>query len=263
MTLTISLRVPDGIVMASDSLLTIQTQLPPKEEFVRCPKCEGRIPHARIAPSPPVPVSISPNGQKLFCLGEGEKNVGISSFGIGFLTGRTIESHIREFEKVSVYGNENIEQIANKLEEYFRIELTKEVGDLSNISENESPIGFQVAGYDTDVSCGKTFLVKIGRRSEIEPLHIKGYGCTFGGDGRVIQKLWKEDPYIPIAMPNFHLLTLQDAIDYAIFLMQTTIQFQRFATMIPTCGGDIDIAVITHQEGFMWIERKELVGVYR
>ncbi|MFH1097155.1 MAG: hypothetical protein ABH886_05185 [Candidatus Desantisbacteria bacterium] len=260
MTLTISLRVPDGIVMVSDSLLTIQTQSPPKEEFVRCPKCEGRIPYARIAPPPQVPVSISPNGQKLFCLGD---DVGISSFGIGFLTGRTIESHIREFENVSVYGNENIEQIAGKLEEYFRIELTKEAGNLSNIPEHEYPIGFQIAGYDDDVRIGKTFLVKIGRTTEIEPVHASGYGCTFGGDGRVIQKLWKEDPYIPIAMPNFHLLTLQDAIDYAIFLMQTTIQFQRFATMLPTCGGDIDIAIITHQEGFIWIERKELVGVYR
>jgi 20S proteasome alpha/beta subunit len=261
MSLTISLRVPDGIVLAADSLLTIQTQSPPKEEFVRCPKCEGRIPYARIAPPPPVPVSISPYGQKLFCIRD---DVGIASFGIGFLTGRTIQNHIKEFERTQIYGEESIEEIANKIEEYFRKELTKEVGDLKNIPDNEYPIGLQVSGYDEDdVKIGKTFLVKIGKQSDIEPVHSKGYGCTFGGDGKVIQKLWKEDPNIPIAMPNFHLLTLQDAIDYAIFLMQTTIQFQRFAAMIPTCGGDIDIAIITYPEGFVWIERKELVGIVK
>ena len=55
-------------------------------------------------------------------------------------------------------------------------------------------------------------------------------------------------------------MTLQDAIDYAIFLIRTTIDYQRFATMVPTVGGDIDVAIITHHGGFQWIQEKKYRG---
>lgn len=261
MSLTITLRVPDGIIIAADSLVTIQTQSVPREDFISCPTCKSRIPHSLVAPPPAIPVSVSPHGQKLFCLKS--KNIGVATFGVGFLAGRTIESQLREFEKRRVFGNETVQRVAENLEDHFKKELIKEIGDLSSIPAGEFPVGLQVAGYDEgDIIIGKTYLVKIGKSSEIEDVHSQGYGCTFGGDGRVIHKLWKEDPQIPIAMPNFQFLGLQDAIDYASFLMNTTIQFQRFATMIPTCGGRVDIAVITHHAGFQWIQHKELSGEY-
>jgi hypothetical protein len=57
---------------------------------------------------------------------------------------------------------------------------------------------------------------------------------------------------------------LQDAIEYARFLIRTTIDFQRFTDgtnsdkgSIPGVGGDIDIAVVT-PTGFEWISRKSL-----
>lgn len=257
MSLTISLRVPDGIVIATDSLFTIQTHTIPKEDFISCPTCTSRIPHSLFSPPQAIPVSVTPYGQKLFCLKT--KNIGIANYGMVFLAGRTFESLIREFEKKKVFGNETIGKVAQNLENYLRGELIKEITDINKIPQGEFPVGVQVAGYDEgEISIGKTYLIKIGRTSEIEDVHTKGYGCTFGGDGRVIYKLWKEDPQIPIAMPNFQFLGLQDAIEYALFLMNTTIQFQRFATMIPTCGGEIDIAIITHHSGFQWIRRKEL-----
>jgi hypothetical protein len=40
--------------------------------------------------------------------------------------------------------------------------------------------------------------------------------------------------------------------------MNTTIEFQRFAPMMPTCGGEIEICVITPKEGFKWIKHREL-----
>lgn len=55
-------------------------------------------------------------------------------------------------------------------------------------------------------------------------------------------------------------MNLQDAIDYTIFLIRTTIDYQRFATMVPVVGGDIDLAIITHHAGFKWIQYKEYVG---
>ncbi|MEW6617982.1 MAG: hypothetical protein AB1422_01300 [bacterium] len=257
MSLVVSVRVPDGIILAADSLMTFHTQAVPKEEFVKCPKCEAKIPHSLVSPPPPVLSPGSSNTQKLFCIKK--RNVGIAVFGIPFLSGRTIESHLRDVEK-RVFENETVERVAVKVEEYFKAELNKEVGNLENIPERQFPLGFQVAGYDEqDPYIGKTFSVEIGRTSRIEPLHTKGYGCSISGDQRVILKLWKEDPNIPLPMPPFQLLPLQDAIDYALFLIETTIEFQRFTPMTPTCGGNIDVAVITHQTGFQWIKRKELI----
>jgi hypothetical protein len=256
MSLVVSLRVPDGIVIAADSLMTFHTQSVPKEEFVWCPKCEAKIPHSLISPPAPIMAPGSSNVQKLFCVKK--RDIGLAVFGMPFLTGRTIESHLRDLEK-RIFENETVERVADKVSEYFKAELNKEVGNLENISEGQFPLGFQLSGYDDqDVSIGKTFSIELGRISRIEPLHSKGYGCSVSGDQRVVLKLWKEDPNIPLPMPPFQLLPLQDAIDYAIFLIDTTIKFQRFTPMTPTCGGSIDIAVITHHSGFQWIKKKEL-----
>lgn len=58
----------------------------------------------------------------------------------------------------------------------------------------------------------------------------------------------------------FGQLTLQDAIDFAVFIVRATIEFQRFdQSSSQGVGGAIDIAVIT-TVGFQWIQRKELHG---
>ena len=58
--------------------------------------------------------------------------------------------------------------------------------------------------------------------------------------------------------PVIGALSLQDAVDYAEFLIQSTMGVQRFANMIPTVGGEIDIALITNYTHFRWIKAKSL-----
>lgn len=254
MTITLSIRVPDGIVLAADSLTMIQAQAVPREELIRCPSCGNRIPQAALVPSPPIPLSASLYGEKIFKLTD---KVGLLSFGVNFIKGRTMGAHIRELSQ-NLSEDESLGSISERVKFYFKSIVEEELS-FSLLDSSEYPIGLQVAGYDREESfIGKTYVIKIGREEIIEPVHEKGFGCTFGGDGRVIQKLWKEDPSIPIATPNYQLLSLQDAIDYAYFLVHTTIEYQRFATMIPTCGGEIEIAVITYQDGFQWIKKKKL-----
>ncbi|MCE7699793.1 MAG: hypothetical protein K8E24_013590, partial [Methanobacterium paludis] len=57
-------------------------------------------------------------------------------------------------------------------------------------------------------------------------------------------------PMITPAMP------IQDAIDLAQFLIETTINFSRFTPGAQTVGGPIEIAAVTKHEGFKWIKRK-------
>jgi hypothetical protein len=52
-------------------------------------------------------------------------------------------------------------------------------------------------------------------------------------------------------------MPIQDAIDLARFLVETTIGFVRFAVFLPkSVGGAVDIAAITKHEGFRWVQRK-------
>jgi hypothetical protein len=64
---------------------------------------------------------------------------------------------------------------------------------------------------------------------------------------------------------NWGTMTLQDAIDFCILMTRTTESIQRFSD--GTCltpggitgvGGDIDIAVITPEKGFVWFKKKKL-----
>lgn len=59
---------------------------------------------------------------------------------------------------------------------------------------------------------------------------------------------------------RYDLMTLQDAIDFAVFIVRATIEAQRFnQSSIQGVGGAIDIAVIT-PDGFRWIQHKQLHG---
>lgn len=264
MTLTVVVSVPDGLVIAADSLASLQQTIIPLPEAVagKCPKCNEDIKMSDLKLQPiNVPSGGSPFAQKLFCLGK--RNIGVAVFGVPFLDGRTVESHIREFEKTKVVGEESVEEVVKKLIDFFTEIVKREVKDISQIPKGRVIIGFLVAGYDKeDVKIGRTFLVKIGQEATVQPTHETGYSCTVGGDNRVVSKLWKDDPAIPIAKPLYQAMNLQDAIDYAIFLIRTTVDYQRFAPMVPIVGGDIDVAIITHHSGFKWIQHKEYVGEF-
>ncbi len=64
---------------------------------------------------------------------------------------------------------------------------------------------------------------------------------------------------------NWGTITLQDAIDFCILMTRTTESIQRFSDGtilspggIPGVGGEIDIAIITPENGFTWLKKKKL-----
>jgi hypothetical protein len=92
-------------------------------------------------------------------------------------------------------------------------------------------------------------------------------GASWGGESdtltRLIQRIGELDetgelkrplPYYQIPWGFF---TLQDAIDFARYAVQTTIDSIRFQPRPKTVGGPVDILVI-RPGGAMWVQRKEL-----
>jgi 20S proteasome alpha/beta subunit len=64
---------------------------------------------------------------------------------------------------------------------------------------------------------------------------------------------------------NWGTITLQDAIDFCVLMTRTTEKIQRFSDGtslspggITGVGGEIDIAVITREKGFVWLKQKKL-----
>lgn len=60
-------------------------------------------------------------------------------------------------------------------------------------------------------------------------------------------------------------MTLQDAIDFCVLMVQTTSAIQRFSDGVqgdpgdmPGVGGPVDVAVITPNKGFVWVNKKKL-----
>lgn len=60
-------------------------------------------------------------------------------------------------------------------------------------------------------------------------------------------------------------MTLQDAIDFCTLMIQTTSAIQRFSDGVqadpgdmPGVGGPVDVAVITPNKGFVWVDKKKL-----
>ncbi len=117
------------------------------------------------------------------------------------------------------------------------------------------PFGFQFAGFarvGNGEPISRTHLISIGKKTKVDV--YDEIGCTISGDPTVVNMLWEA----PSHRLNLASFSLQDAVDYAKFLIRTTSDYQRFSGNMPTVGGDIDIALLTNHRGFQWIAQKEL-----
>lgn len=261
MSLIVSMRVPDGIVIGADSLSTSQSLL----EFVaqnvemQCPHCKKKVSGQELRfPPIPVPFSASSYTQKLFSL---YHKFAIGSFGQGIINNRSIYYHIKQFEQ----SNENPADLAKlrpRLIGYLEKELVAQYPKYKEEAPKEwRPIGLHINGYEevNGKQIGVTWEVFLGREN-IERKRDT-IGCTIGGDMKVVLKLWeigKDDPRLQFKYPLF---SLQDAVDLSEFLIASTSRFQRFANEVQTVGGEIDIALLTPFHGFQWIKRKKLMEI--
>jgi 20S proteasome alpha/beta subunit len=226
----ITMYVREGIVMAADSRLTVN----------------GTI-------------QQSDSNSKLF-LAPG--NIGISTCGQADIGGVPIAGYIESFinEKLAD-GSRDIEEVPGLLMDYFKA-----------LKSPPATI-FHIAGYKVENgrSVQRVFIVniktgQITRNNLPDPGGNEVQGATWGGETdvlvRLIQQLYIKDQkgnYQPL--PGSQILwgffTLQDAIDYAVFAVRTTIDSIRFQTRPKTVGGPIDVLVIKPNEAF-WVQKKKL-----
>ncbi len=261
MSLVIVTYVPEGIVMASDSRQSIII--------------ESKTPDGQNLPK--VDTINSDNVYKTYLLTRKDSidrlifEVGASSFGQDLLGGISTASHIKRFAEEELTDSDNVSTIPKKLVDYFRKAFP-------NVDT-----GFHVAGYKKEgkVSVPYVYYCHIGenivdQRRNIRPDGSLSYGATWSGQIDILSGILQPsllfgqdgNPVIapdnkPVVIPKppiiWEAMALQDAIDFSIFAIRTTIDSIRFQARPKNVGGPIDVLIIS-PDGARWIQSKELRG---
>lgn len=263
MSLIVSLRVPDGIVVAVDSLSTAQKLITVsvEEAGFECPHCKERVSGREMElPQISVPYSASSYTQKLFPIAE---NFAIGSIGQGVVNKKSIYYHIKQFERNRpAVAEMGLVDICDGFADYLEEELKSEYPDYEeNAPDDWYPIAFHVNGYQDDERgrpTGTTYELFIGKERIVRKRDM--IGCTVGGDMKVVRKLWDIGKENPEQQIKYDLLSLQDAVDLATFFINATGTFQKYANEVQTVGGEVDVALLTPFHGFQWIRRKTLMA---
>lgn len=239
MSLIISVYVREGIVMAADSRLTLTTHQP---------QLSGPV-HT-------ISLTTSDSAKKLFLA---PNNVGIGTCGAADIGGVPIAGFVESFVVEKLKNQQlNAEKVAAELNVFFGA-LGVRPGTLFHVGGYaESPSGFEQTVFFVDPAA-KTV-------SRLNPANQQG--ANWCGEIDILQRLLNDVALIqpndtpPTRLPSFgvpfEFFTLQDAIDFAVFGIGSTIETLRFQAREKTVGGPIDVLVIL-PDSSRWISQKQLV----
>ncbi len=233
MSLVVTVYVPSGIVMAADSRMTVLRSEEREEEGQKM-KVQQQI-------------VLSDNAYKVVALRT--IGVGISVYDAGVINNQPVDSHVHRFEEEAITPEDDVVSCGEKFLSFFQT-------NYPNV-----PVGFHVAGYRIEnrasvpfVFVGHTTKQQGVRRVNINDESKVQYGILRSGDIQVVNRLIEKTH-----LPLFAAMPLQDAVEYAVHLIRTTIDTMRFEPRFPGVGGPIDALVVTPAE-MQWVQRKELRG---
>ena len=235
MSFIIAIHVQEGLVLASDSRTTYNSTV----------SNDGKE-------TKQLGVHITDTTYKTFLT---PTNVGISTCGNASINNKPIAGFIEDF--IILHKEDDVEAIVKAINPYF------------NSIAPSLDTDFIVGGYtnkENGEQVQKLYQVKTANNS-VEEINTSTQGAIWDGETSILSRLIndvylkseKEDKYIPFVHYDilWNYLTLQDAVDFARYAVQTTINTMRFQKRVKTVGGPIDILVIKPNES-RWISRKEL-----
>lgn len=260
MSLIITVWTTEGIVMGSDSRISFSSQ---------------------IAPNIPVNIQMGhyfDTQEKTFLC---PNNCGISTCGAASLQNKNITGYIYDYIDNQVTATTSTYDTANNLKNH-----------IISIDPN-AEVHFIVAGYDliNGQKIQSVYQVITGPQNICNQISSNGTGAKWDGEIDTITRIVKahymcQNPIdVPILTLNtangslnvgdslvlpknqtiflgenvilWTLMTLQDAIDFVRYAINTTIDTMRFTNVNKTVGGPIDILVITPNKA-KWIAHKKL-----
>jgi hypothetical protein len=259
-TIAVVVASPDGLVVASDS------------RTVSAPTGRHRI--------------VSDSAQKVFApFGR----FGVVTYGTAFIGAQTIIGLVDEFI-AGRSGPEDVDDLARQLGVFFDERLRDDLayqGKTVIARKDVWPLGFVVVGYD-EHGIGRVREVGVpgprGPTVIASKVDTSRLGFVFRGQTAAVRRLLdgvdrdafvalygrKAPPAVDTAFSKLEYLylnpiTLQDALDFAAFLIRTTIDIQRFSDgtggspgAVPACGGALQALLVTNH-GAEWIARPRVL----
>ncbi|MEZ0061885.1 hypothetical protein ABIF26_007428 [Bradyrhizobium elkanii] len=234
-------------------------------------------------------INVLPHGNKVFNLHR-DLPICAMTCGLGNLGPESIASLAKDLrillmDSTSAYwidpSKYSIAEVADKARKFLFDEKFCALED-----KPKTHMSFYIGGYSSGASAPERWLVKIesDKNSSPSPECLAGpgsNGLSWGGQPDAIYRLvmglsahyddalTKAGVHPTISTPVIEAMQtglqaqivhpampVQDAIDLADFLVETTKRFVRFLPGADTVGGDTDIAVVTKHEGFKWVRRK-------
>jgi hypothetical protein len=256
-TICASVKVRDGLVLATDSMTQIQAKLESGDVQV---------------------IKAYSNARKLFQLAQFP--IGIMSWGLGNIGNRSIAGVVRDF--AGAHTEEHVEAAAKALSDHVRVLYEEE---FKEIPEQERPgLGFMVAGYSPGSAFAEEWEIVFPVRPEpamVRSQEIFGSAWRgiripftrlyFGFDPRLEDFLQEAgfaqdqaQAIMKVALEKlgtavvYDGMPVQDAINFAAFIVNTTVGASTFEIGVPSCGGPLQLAAILPGDGFTWIERPAL-----
>lgn len=235
MSLLITICTREGIVMASDSRTSFNREMKRENE---------RISQHGIG--------SSDTCNKTFLT---SNRIGISTCRDGGIDGVPIGGYIEDFIREKIAPDTEIQAVPNLLMSYFH-----QFDPVPNTQ-------FMVAGYEQDEYEVRPVVYEVLiKENRWRPIPMGAQGIVWAGESDVLNRLFSEI-YVktpegeikPVPRPELahRFFTLQDAIDFAVYGIETTKNTMRFQMRIKSVGGPIDVLVIKPQEAF-WVQKKEL-----
>lgn len=294
MTIAVACTLADGVVLGTDSAITIRGENPQTGET------RTKTYH---------------DAEKLFGLhnetDEPRLPVGIVTYGLAHLGNRTLRSYIRQFEiehEPDELAGESLEDLCEELHDFFHTRYRTVIGealeqggrDFDEVGVGDlPPLGMFVGGYSPDEPVPETHEIRVQvppDHDELDPVIQKrepgNFGSDWGGQYDGVQRFHKG--YQPQVIESaitalldtigvdaddldqeavsraiqgavspheyqvpFVAMPVQEGVDYVKFLLQMMISQNRFVFESPTCAGPIRLAVVRKYEGFEWVTDTE------
>lgn len=274
MSIAVSLKVHDGVVLAADSASTLfGKDTATGQVGVFC---------------------VYNNANKVFNLHKGLP-IGAITWGLGGIGNASVATLAKDLRHRLMGPDDapgadkldkdkySIKGVADRVFQFFFKEHY--LPAFENLDEKDRPsLGLIVAGFSAKEALAEEWRIDISKGACLGPQPVRkkeDVGITWNGEGEAITRLvfgcgtlagtaltemgvppeqvepalahLKRRMQVPFTQPA---MPIQDAIDLARFLVETTEQFHRFAPGPPTVGGPVEIAVVTKHEGFKWVCRK-------
>jgi len=271
MTIAISIKVHDGVVLAADSAATVIST--------------DQAGNATV-------LNVYNTANKVFNLYKGLP-IGGLTWGAGAIGTASISTLTKDLRRRFMGGDPafadwaldrtgySLEAVASRTRQF----LYEEHYEPTFAEVAQKPVlGFLVAGYSSGQDLAEEWTLQMDSTGCPAPMRVRALeetGLTWSGEPEAVSRLVLghgaglpqvlteigvtadqiqevmrilhqrlQVPFAAAPMP------IQDVIDLAEFLVHSTIMFSRFAPGAPTVGGPIEIAAITKHEGFKWVQRK-------